>query len=161
MAFNRRLDQIFPGMGHSLRNDSSFLQTGVSLSGNSQTSTVHPASGVFAPTIGAGRMRVKIYNGGGTSPTLTDFVVTATDGTNTLVLPQSVLHPTVAISLNAGSWFDIIFDFMFDIATTGAGGASAGQLSGTIGGANAFTVKVTFGGTSPTGTMDIDLCPLI
>jgi hypothetical protein len=162
VAFNKRLDSIFPGMGVGLRNDAVLIQTGIALSTTGQQSTPIPASGVLAPTTSAGRIRIKIYNGGGTSPTLIDLLVTATDGTNTVLIPQSLIHPTVAWPLTtATSWFEFEFEFILDVASSGAGGGAVGQLSGVIGGANAFSVKTTLGGTTPTASMDLELVPLI
>jgi hypothetical protein len=161
VALNRRCDAIFPGMGVSVRNDSVYYQAGIALSGNAQQSSPIPASGSLAVTTTAGRVRVKIYGGGGTSPTLVDFVVTAGDGTNLITLGQSILHPTVAISLVTASWFEMEFEYVLDVATSGAGGAASGQLSSVVGGANIFAVKTTLGGTSPTASMDLELVPLI
>ena len=162
MSFNKRVDSIFPGMGQSLRNDAVFVQTGIALSTTGQQSNPIPASGVLAPTTTAGRIRLKIYNGGGTSPTLIDLVITAGDGTNNITLGGSVLHPTVAVPITATSWLEFEFEYVLDVATTaGTGGGSIGQLLASIGGANQFSVKTTLGGTTPTASMDVELAPLI
>jgi hypothetical protein len=161
MAFNRRLDSIFPGMGVGVRNDASYLQTGIALSTTGQVSNPLPATGVFAIGFSAGRLRIKIYNGGGTTPTLVDLVVSASDGTNTVIIGASILHPTVAVPLTAATaWLEFEFEFILDVATTtaGAGGASGQLLPG---GATSMAVKTTLGGTTPTASMDVDLVPLI
>lgn len=161
MSFNVRLDRTFPGMGQPLRNDAVFLQTGLALSGTVQQSFPIPLTGVLAPTTTMGRIRLKIYNGGGTTPALTDVLVTGSDGTNTVVIGQAVLHPNVAITLLASGnqWLEFIFDYLFDVGSPG-GGAS-GQLSSAIGGANSFSVKTTLSGTAPTASMDMEICQLI
>ena len=161
MAFNRRLDSLFPGMGVTVRNDSVYYQSGISLSGNSQQTSPIPSTGTLAVTSTAGRIRIKIYNGGGTSPVLADLVVNAGDGTNTIIIGQSILHPTVACPLITARWFDYEFEYILDVATSGAGGVVSGQLSGTVGGANIFNVLTTLGGTSPTASMDVEIAPLI
>lgn len=161
MALNRRLDQRFPGLGVGVRNDSIYLQTGIALANNPQQSSPIPLTGTLAPVTNAGAIRIKIYNGGGASPTLTDLLVTATDGTNTIVIGQSILHPNVAIALNLAQWFEFEFEYFLDVATSGAGGSASGQLSSVIGGANAFSVKTTLGGSSPTASMDVEIMPLI
>lgn len=161
MSLNRRLDQRYPGLGVSVRADTVYLQTGLSLSGNSQQSFPLPSSGSFAVTTTSGAIRIKIYNGGGTSPVLTDILVNAGDGTNVIIIGQSLVHPTVAIPLNLGNWFEFEFEYFLDVATTGAGGSASGQLSATVGGANIFNVKTTLGGTSPTASMDVEIVPLI
>ncbi len=161
MSFNNRLDRIFPGMGQPLRNDTLFLAQGLALSTTGQQSNTLPAAGLLVPTTSAGRMRVKIYNGGGTTPALTDLLVTASDGTNTVVIGQSVLHPTVAITITATQWFEYEFEYLLDVAASGAGGGASGQLSGVVGGATSFAVKTTLSGTSPTASMDVELAPLV
>ena len=161
MSINIRLDRIFPGMGQPLRNDALYLQTGLALSGTAQQTFPIPASGVLVPTTTAGRIRVKIYNGGGTTPAVTDIVITATDGTNTVEILQGTFHTNVAVSLTATSWLEFEFEYILDTAPSGAGGGASGQLSGVIGGANAFSVKTTLSGTAPTASMDMEICPLI
>ena len=161
MPLNRRLDSIFPGMGQPFRNDATFVQLALAMTGTVQQSFPIPATGVLVPTTTAGRIRLKIYNGGGTSPTLTDLVITATDGTNTITLLQSLVHPTVAVAITATAWMEFEFEYLLDVATSGAGGGASGQLSSLIGGANAFSVKTTMGGTTPTALMDLELAPLI
>ena len=160
MSLNIRLDRIFPGMGVSVRNDTQYLRAGIALSGTPQQTSVLPATGIILPTT-AGRIRVKIYNGGGTTPTFTDLVVNASDGTNTVIIGPSLVHPASAIGLTATQWFEYEFEYLLDTAASGAGGGATGQLSGVVGGATSFNILTTMGGTSPTASMDVEICPLI
>lgn len=161
MPFNRRLDSTFPGFGQGFRQDSLLVQTGLALSGTVQQSFPIPASGTLALTFTAGKLRIKIYNGGGTTPALTDIVVTAGDGTNNITIGELLLHPTVAITLSATSWLEFEDEFLLDVATSGAGGGASGQLSAVVGGANQMSIKTTLSGTAPTASMDLELVPLI
>ena len=156
-SFNVRVDRLFPGMGQGFRNDSIYLQSGIALSGTGQQTKTIPATGVILGTT-AGRIRIKIYNGGGTTPALTDLVVNATDGTNTVQVYS--LHPTVAITLSTTSWFDRNFEYLLDMATltAGAGGATGQLLPG---GATSFNVLTTMSGTTPTASMDLEIVPLV
>lgn len=162
MAFNRRLDSTFPGFGVGVRNDASYLQTGLALSGTVQQTFPFPSSGTFSTSFTAGKIRLKIYNGGGTTPAVSDLVVRFTDGTNTIFPCQGVYHPTAAQTLSATLWLEWMFEFVLDVATTaGTGGGSIGQLLASVGGANAGAVLTTMTGTAPTATMDLDFMPLI
>jgi len=161
VTLNIRTDRIFPGMGQTLRNDPVLLIAGIALSGTGQQSNTIPASGSLALTTTCGRIRCKIYNGSGTSPTVVDLVVTAGDGTNAVTIAQGLFHPNAAVTLSATSWFEAEFEYIVDTAASGAGGGASGQLSGTVGGANVITFKTTLGGTSPAASMDVELCPLI
>src|ERR1700733_13064723 len=161
MSFNRRLDSIFPGMGQPLRNDALYLQTGIALTtAGSGTPVPIPATGVLIPTTTAGRIRLKIYNGGGTTPTITALSVTASDGTNSILLAQSIVAPNRLIS--ATSWLEFEFEYILDVATAaGAGGGAIGQLLSSIGGANAFALNYTLTGTTGTASLDVEIAPLI
>lgn len=160
MSFNRRVDSIFPGMGQPLRNDALYLQTGIALATGGPTSVPIPGTGVLVPTTTAGRIRLKIYNGGGTTPTITALTVTATDGTNTVQILQGTFAGSRLIS--ATSWLEFEFEYILDVATTaGTGGGSIGQLLANIGGANAFAVLYTMTGASGTASMDVEIAPLI
>lgn len=160
MAFNKRLDSLFPGTGLSLRNDGSFLQSGLVLTQASSPQTFPiPATGLLAPTCSAGRIRIKCYNGA-TGITVTDITVTATDGTNTVNLPQGKYHPSTALALTTTAWLEWEFGFILDVAGSGAGGGATGQLSSVIGGANNFNVIVSTG-TGGSGSMDVEICPLV
>lgn len=158
MAINVRLDRIFPGMGQTLRNDAAYLLSGVALTtaASPQTTTVPAVAGL---TFTAGRMRIKIYNGG-TGATFTDLVIKATDGTNTAWVGGGVLHPTVAVPLTT-NWLEFEFEFILDVASSGAGGFASGQFSGVVGGATQMQVITTLAGAGGTGSMDVELAPLI
>ena len=136
----------FTGVGAQL-----VALTGISMNGAGPTTTTVPSSGSFSPVVNRGYCRVKVYNGGGTSPTLTDITLQASDGTNTVTLDN--FHPGVAVTLSATSFCDWETEFIFDSLATGGG--STGTLSG--GGATTFKVLTTFGGTAPSALMDIEI----
>ncbi len=166
MSFNIRLDRFFPGSGVSVRNDTAstgYKSEGISLSGTTAQSNTLPATGTYTTTATTGRFRIKIYNFGGTTPTLLAVNVLASDGTNSVVIFTEFIPTNTGMNL-AGSttkWYERMFDFMVDTASSGAGGGASGQLSGTVGGITSFTVQTILGGTSPTASMDIEVCPLI
>jgi len=137
MTFTNRLEQIMPGWGQPVTLDTSFLAANTALSGTGQASTTLPSSGSWSPTISKGRGRIKIYSGTGTSPTLTDILVTGSDGTNTVEL--FVFHPNTAVTLSSTSLLDLLFNFMTDLNLT------------------SITIKTTLGGTSPGATMDAQI----
>jgi hypothetical protein len=161
VAFNRRLDSIFPGMGQPLRNDSVYLQTGLALTtaASPQTSPI-PLTGTLSPTTTAGRMRIKIYNPA-TSPVLTLLRVLASDGTNSIVIAQSEWSYTGGLALSTTLWFEFEFEYILDVASSGAGGGATGQLSSVVGGANAFSIITTLTGAGGTASMDVEIAPLI
>lgn len=160
MAFNRRLDSTFPGFGVGVRNDASYQQIAVALSGTAQQTVPLPATGTFSTPFTAGKLRLKIYGGGGTTPAISDIVVSFTDGTNTVYPPQGVYHPTAAKTLSATLWLEWYFEFLFDVASTGGSGTVGGMLA-SVGGANAGTILTTMTGTSPTASLDIDFMPIV
>jgi len=136
MSFTNRLYSIVPSFGVPLLSDTNYLNANVALSGASQQTTTIPNTSTFAPTITRGYIRVKIYNGTGTAPTLTDLVVTVTDGTTTVYI--YVAHPNTAFPLSTTSWFDVTIPFCVDINV------------------NTVTVKTTLG--VPGGaTMDLEV----
>jgi hypothetical protein len=106
---------------------------------------------------------VKIYNGAGTSPTLTKLQVSAQDGTNSVVIAD--WNFGTAVTLSTTSWFDAMFDFVVDTAASGSGGGATGQLiaptSSAAGGLTYIKLVPTLGGTSPAATMDAELIGLI
>src|ERR1700693_508239 len=157
MGLNVRLDRTFPGEGVGVRNDSVYLQTGIALSGTAQQSSPIPLTGTILGTT-AGKIRIKIYNGGGTSPTLVDILVVASDGTN--FVPVFAYHPNVALTLLTTQWYDAYFAYLLDTAsvTNDAGGVKGQLLPG---GATSFSVKTTLGGTSATASMDLEIVPLV
>lgn len=158
-SINVSVKRLFPGFGVPVQNDSIYLRTGIALSTTgAQTNTI-PATGVLAVGTTAGRFRFKIYNGGGTSPTLVTASVTATDGTNT-PYPLFTTTPATPFAIGTTGWVDRFFDYLIDTATTTAGaGGATGQLL--PGGAVTFTISTTLGGTSPTASMDLELAPLV
>ena len=156
MALNVRVDRLFPGTGVGVRNDSIYYQAGLALSGTVQQTFPIPATGVILGTT-AGRIRIKIYNGGGTSPALVDLLVTATDATNTVQIFN--YHPNTALTLTSTQWFDRNFEYLLDAAASGSGGGTVGQLL--PGGATSFNVLTTLSGTSATASMDLEIVPLV
>lgn len=157
MSINVRVERTLPGYGVSVRNDSVYLQSGLSLSGTGQQTFPIPATGTLLGTT-IGKIHIKIYNGGGTSPTLTNILVQASDGTN--LVPIFEYHPNTALALSTTSWFERIFDYLVDAVTGSSGsGGAVGQLI--AGGATSFNVLTTLGGTSATASMDLEICPLV
>jgi hypothetical protein len=124
---------------------------GVALSGTGAQTTTIPATGSFILAFYAGWVRVKVYNGAGTTPTLTDVKITASDGTNTVTLAS--WHPGVAATLSSTAFADVLLPFILDISP--AGGGSTGTLIQL--GATSISVVTTLGGTSPAATMDIEM----
>lgn len=116
MSFANRLYSIVPSFGVPLLNDTLFLNQNIALSTASQQTNTIPSSGSFSPTISRGWVRVKVYAGTGTAPTLTDLVITATDGTTTVQIGQ--VHASVAIALSTTSGFDQLFPFETDLNLT-------------------------------------------
>jgi hypothetical protein len=161
VAFNKRLDSLFPGMGQPLRNDLLFLRTAiiVTTAGSPQTSLL-PAAGVLIPTTTAGKIRVKIYNAT-VAASVVNVRVTATDGTNTVLIGQSDSSPAAALLVDATHWFEFMFDYILDVAGSGAGGGATGQLSSVIGGANSFSVITNVSGAGGSASMDVELAPLV
>jgi hypothetical protein len=77
MTVINRLATVSPGFGSPIVNDATQLSQNVALSGTvQQTKTL---SGIF--TFSRGYVRVKIYAGGGTSPTLLNLQAIVSDGT--------------------------------------------------------------------------------
>jgi hypothetical protein len=159
VSFNVGIARSFPGFGVG-----SFLaayaQSAIALSGTAQQTKTIPASGTLTgiPGTTCGKINIKIYAGSGTSPTLTDILVQASDGTN--LVPVFEYHPNVALALTTTQWFNRFFEYILDTAsTTAAAGGANGQLL--PGGATSFNVLTTLGGTSPGAKMDLEIIPLI
>jgi hypothetical protein len=97
------------------------------------------ASG-FTQGYSNGIIRVKVYNGGGTTPTVI-VSVSVSDGTNVV----TVFPPTaaVAVGATAAGGVDYYIDVNVDIAIA------------------TVTINTTLGGTTPTASLDyeIDLNP--
>lgn len=153
MAINKRLDAIVAGINVGLRQDTVYQNLNVAISGAGPSNVTIPSSGSFPIAYSTGWVRAKIYNGGGTTPAVTQVKTTVSDGTNTIVIDQ--FNPTVAHSLSATSWFDRIIDFLADVAATGAGGGASGQLIA-LNGITSITVAVSLSGTTPSATVDLE-----
>jgi hypothetical protein len=153
MAFNIRLARTLPSLGTTRMNDGVLMRAGVALTGTAAQTTPIPATGVLRTPTTAGKIRVKIYGGG--AATITNVVVSASDGTNSCMvatLPGGTLSAT--------SFYDQMADYLVDTATTtGAGGGAIGQLSAAAGGATSFQVVTTL--SAGTATMDVELCPTL
>jgi hypothetical protein len=125
---------LYPGYGqpsvYGVKNAVSLTTTG------QQTNTFNAAN---TPGIGQGMTkglaRVKVYNGGGTSPTVA-IIVQVTDGTNTYIVANI---PATAVAALANSGVDFYIDFGVDISF------------------NAMSILTTLGGTTPTASMDAEL----
>jgi hypothetical protein len=147
MSIQNHVTDIGLGFGTS-GNPQSYA---IALSGTNPQTNSLPATGTFILPFYVGWIRIKIYNGAGTSPTVTDIKITASDGTNTVTMAS--WHPGVAASLSSTAFLDVVLPFLID--TTVAGGGSTGTLSTT--GATSISVITTLGGTSPAATMDIEM----
>jgi hypothetical protein len=157
MSFNTSLASTQPGFGSSISSSVNAL-TAVALSTTGAVANTVPSSGNLVPTFGviAGKVRVKIYNGGGTSPTLVAIVIKLSDGTNTVTV--DAFNPAVAVTLSATSWFDGLFAFLIDTGATANGGALGQLISNTTqNGALTLSVTTTLGGTTPTALMDVEV----
>lgn len=149
MAIVNSVATAGPGYG------SGFLTQRLAIAVASGTTYSVPATGsVNGNPIYRGKIRVKIYNGAGTSPTVTELVLQITDGTNTVVLDD--VKPTATIALSSTAWFDYVKEFIVDYST--AGGGATGTLLGP-GTAAAIVIQVipSLGGTSPAATMDVEV----
>lgn len=111
-----------------------------------------PTTGSISPAVTRGLWRVKVYNPGGTTPSITSVTLTGTDGTNTVTLDNFVNIATLVISSTA--YMDVCGDFILDTAASSTGG-----LSGTLifGGATSFTFTFVVAGTSSTFSVDAEI----
>lgn len=168
MAITVSVARTLPGFGVSTLT-SIQVATGIAVTSGSTYyvpgTSSNSVAGLIIPTVTAGRVRVKIYNGAGTSPTLTKIQIMGYDGTNSVVIAD--FNFGTAVTLSTTSWADVMADFICDTAPSTTSGGAVGYL---IGGASAVTgnggiqcIKVipTLGGTSPAATMDIELFGLI
>jgi hypothetical protein len=151
VAINKRLDSIVAGITVAIRQDGVYTSPGVALSGTVLQTNNLPPTGTFPIAYSNGWVRVKIYNGGGTTPTVIAVKILAGDGTNTIVVDY--FNPATAHSLSATSWYDRSIYFLCDVAASGAGGGASGQLIA-LNGVNQIQIQTTLGGTTPTATMD-------
>ena len=168
MALNIGVERTFPGAGISTRNA---IQTVTGLAITSGTTYYLPGTslntvvGLLIPTVTICKVRVKIYNGAGTSPTLTKLQIMGYDGTNSVVIAD--WNFGTAVTLSTTSWFDGFAFCMADTATGATSGGAVGQLisgsSATSGNGGMIAVKIipTLGGTSPAATMDAEIFGLI
>lgn len=156
MAIVNSVATAGPGYG------SGFLTQRAGIAVTSGTGYAIPVSGsVNGNPIYRGKCRIKIYNGTGTTPTLTLLTTSITDGTNTIILPagsygsgSSPITPT--ITLSSTNWFELVFEFLVDYSTLGGG--STGTLLGPgTAAAIVLTVTPTLGGTGPGATMDLEV----
>lgn len=168
MAINVGLHRTFPGFGVSSLQS---IQTATGIAVTSGTTYYVPGTssnsvaGLLVPTFTVGRLRVKVYNGVGTSPTLTKLQIQGYDGTNTVVLAD--WNFGTACTLSSTAWVDLMTDWIADTATGSTSGGAVGQLisgsSATSGNGGIQCIKVipTLGGTSPACTMDVEIFGLI
>lgn len=170
MAFNVDLQRTFPGFGVGtlltvqvatgipITSGTTYYLPGTPLGANT-------VAGLFQPTITIGRVRVKIYNGTGTSPTLTKLQILGFDGTNTVLLED--LNFGTAVVLSSTSWFDWMAPWIADTAPATTSGGAVGYLIGpgsaTTGNGGIQTIKIipTLGGTGPGATMDAEIFGVI
>lgn len=172
MAINISVSRTFPGFGVSTLTS---IQVATGIAVTSGTAYYIPGTssnsvaGLLVPTITAGRVRIKIYNGAGTTPTVLSVLTQAYDGTNLVTLDQFYVptsSPTPP-TLSTTAWFDRMFDFVCDTAPSTTSGGAVGYLIGGAsatsgnGGAQCIKVTPTLGGTSPAATMDVELFGLI
>jgi hypothetical protein len=135
MAFVTNLNTITPSAGVPLY-QAALTKAGTSLSGTALQTTSFTS---ISPSIRSAKVRVKIYNGAGTSPTLVALVVNVTDGTTTETV--YAMNPAVAVALSTTAWLDVTFQFLSELNVT--------QID----------VKTTLGGTSPTASLDVQVAP--
>lgn len=130
MAIVNSVVLLTPGQGSPLLQS----RAGVALT-DGANALVIPSSGSLAPTLKVGTIRIKVYSGTGTSPVLSAITVTATDGTTT----ETVLISSPSFALTANKVYDMVKDFIVDIAAT------------------SVTVTLTLTGTSEGATTDLEL----
>jgi hypothetical protein len=93
VVFTNRLTQLSNLGGTPLQNDSLFLKQTTAISGNTQQTTSLTG---LTPPISKGYVRVKVYDAGGTSPTLLNLIVNMSDGTT--FVNVAFFAPVVAIA---------------------------------------------------------------
>ena len=135
MAINVSIQRTFPGFGVSTL--SSIQQaTGIAITSGTAYyvpgTTSNSVAGLLVPTITVGRVRVKIYNGAGTTPTVLSVLVQAYDGTNLVTLDQFYVPTSTPTppTLSTTAWFDRMFDFVCDTAPSTTSGGAVGYLIG-------------------------------
>jgi hypothetical protein len=174
MALNIGVSRTFPGFGiPSLQS----IQVATGIPVTSGTTYYVPGTpvntnttaGLLIPTVTVGRLRIKIYNGLGTTPAVTKIQVKASDGTNSVVIAD--WNFGTAVSITSTSWLDLMTDFIADTATGSTSGGAVGQLisasSATSGngGVQYLSIVPTLTGTAPPSggavTMDWEVFGLI
>jgi hypothetical protein len=165
MAINISAQRVFPGKG--LTSLQSIQQaTGITVTSGSTYyvpgTSSNSVAGLLVPTLTMAVVRVKVYNGSGTTPTLTKLQIQAYDGTNTVVVAD--YNFGTAVTLSSTSWCDVITDpILVDTAPSTTSGGAVGYLIGSAsatsgnGGIQCFKVIPTLGGTGPSCTMDIEV----
>jgi hypothetical protein len=148
MAIVNSVATAGPGYG------SGFLTARTAIAVSSGNASVVPSSGSLALPVYRGKIRVKIYNGGGTSPTLTKLQISITDGTNTVIVEDRNFG--TAVVLSSTNYYDGVFNFLVDYTTAG-GGATGSLLGPANSPAMVVNVTPTLGGTSPGATMDVEV----
>src|SRR5271170_437715 len=107
-----------------LKNDTLYKNLGVTLSGT--TTVVLPSTGVFTLGTTSGKVRIKVYSFGGTSPTVSSVLYTATDGTNTVTFAS--FNPATAFAGSSTAWLDMFEAYLLDTAPSTTNGGTVGQL---------------------------------
>lgn len=160
MAFNNKLDTTFPGIGVSTRSSAN-VALAIALSTTGAVSNTIPSTGTLIPAYGlvAGCVRVRIYGGAGTSPTVVAVAIKLSDGTNTVTVGE--FAPTVAATLTTTTWIDWICDFIVDFGATSGGATGMMITNSTQTGATTLIVVTTLGGTTPTASMDVEVYGLV
>ena len=148
MAIVNSVATAGPGYG------SGFLVSRTAIAVSSGSASAVPATGSLTIPIYRGKVRVKIYNGAGTSPTLTKVQISITDGTNTVIVEDRNFG--TAVTLSSTNYYDGVFNFLVDYTTAG-GGATGSLLGPSNSPAMVVNVTPTLGGTSPAATMDIEV----
>jgi hypothetical protein len=83
MTFSRSIARILPGFGSPIKNDTLFMSVNNALSGTVQAQISLTG---LTPAITSGYVRVKLYQFGGTSPTLLSLIVNVDDGTSVVAI---------------------------------------------------------------------------
>jgi hypothetical protein len=107
----------------------------VAISGTTTTTITTPVLGAQGYT--NGKIRVKVYNGGGTSPTAS-ISVDVSDGTNDFTVYPASAATAIATGTTGG--VDVLIDLNVDI-----------EIS-------TVNIVLTLGGTDPTVDLDYEIC---
>jgi len=102
MAIVNSVATAGPGYG------SGFLVSRTAIAVSSGSASAVPSSGSLTIPIYRGKIRVKIYNGAGTSPTLTKVQISITDGTNTVIVEDRNFG--TAVTLSSTNYYDGVFN---------------------------------------------------